>query len=117
MSESGTLLPRANAAACPQLAKADFACQRERVREGQRIAALDAEVDALRRQALARGAEPTADVPARGFTRSEDRCAPRARGMKAMSNEFVCSSLAGRTGNLLLSWTNVRIRRKETCGR
>ena len=37
--------------------------------------------------------------------------------MKAMSNELFCSSLADRTGNLLLSWTNVRIRRKETCGR
>jgi hypothetical protein len=33
------------------------------VREGQRIAALDAEVDALRRQVVALGAEPTGDVP------------------------------------------------------
>jgi hypothetical protein len=33
---------------------------------GQRIAALDAEIEALQRQALALGAEPTADVP-RGF--------------------------------------------------
>jgi hypothetical protein len=32
--------------------------------EGQSIAALDAEIDALQRQALALGAEPTADVPA-----------------------------------------------------
>jgi hypothetical protein len=58
----GTLLPRANAAACPQLAKADFASLSRRVREGQRIAALDAEVDALQRQALALGAEPSANV-------------------------------------------------------
>jgi hypothetical protein len=35
------------------------------VREGQRIAALDAEVDARLRQALAMGAEPTVDVPPR----------------------------------------------------
>jgi hypothetical protein len=41
MSESGTLLPRANPAACPQLAKADFALSSQHVREGQRIAALD----------------------------------------------------------------------------
>jgi hypothetical protein len=33
----GTLLPRANAAACPQLAKADFASSSQHVREGQRI--------------------------------------------------------------------------------
>jgi hypothetical protein len=63
MSPCGTLLPRANAAACLQLAKADFASSSQHVREGQRIAALDAEVDALQRQALALGAEPTADVP------------------------------------------------------
>jgi hypothetical protein len=56
-----TLLPRANAAACPQLAKADFASSSQHVREGQRIAALDAEIDALQRQALALDAEPTAD--------------------------------------------------------
>jgi hypothetical protein len=66
MSESGTLLPRANAAACPQLAKADFACQRERVREGQRIAALDAEIEALQRQALALDAD-TSDLPPRAL--------------------------------------------------
>jgi hypothetical protein len=57
------LLPRANAAACPQLAKADFASSSQHVRERQRIAALDAEVDALQRQALALGAEPTGDIP------------------------------------------------------
>jgi hypothetical protein len=48
-SASGTLLPRANAAACPQLAKADFASSSQHVREGQRIAALEAEIDALQR--------------------------------------------------------------------
>jgi hypothetical protein len=37
----GTLLPRANAAACLQLAKADFASSSRRVRDGQGIAALD----------------------------------------------------------------------------
>jgi hypothetical protein len=37
----GTLLPRANAAACPQLAKADLASSSQYVREGQRIAASD----------------------------------------------------------------------------
>jgi hypothetical protein len=44
-------------------AKADFASSSQHVRERQRIAALDAEVDALQRQAVALGAEPTADVP------------------------------------------------------
>jgi hypothetical protein len=41
MSPFGTLLPRANAAACLQLAKADFASSSQHVREGRRIAALD----------------------------------------------------------------------------
>jgi hypothetical protein len=41
MTAVGTLLPRANVAACPQLAKADFASSPRRVREGQHIAALD----------------------------------------------------------------------------
>jgi hypothetical protein len=41
MSPHGTLLPRANAAACPQPTKADFAASPRRVRERQRIAALD----------------------------------------------------------------------------
>jgi hypothetical protein len=59
----GTLRPRANAAACPQLAKADFASSSQHVREGQRIAELEAEIDALQRQALALGAEPRAGVP------------------------------------------------------
>jgi hypothetical protein len=33
------------------------------VRKGQRIAELEAEFEALQRQALALGAEPSADVP------------------------------------------------------
>jgi hypothetical protein len=48
----------ADAAACPQLAKADFASSSQNVREGQRIAELEAEFEALQRQALALGAEP-----------------------------------------------------------
>jgi hypothetical protein len=59
----GTLLPRANPAACPQLAKADFASSSQHVREGQRIVELEAEIDELQRQALALGAEPTSDLP------------------------------------------------------
>jgi hypothetical protein len=34
-------------AACPQLAKADFASSSQHVREGQRIAELEAEFEAL----------------------------------------------------------------------
>jgi len=51
----GTLLSRANAAACPQLAKADFASSSRHVREGQRIA------ETLQPQALslARSQPPT----------------------------------------------------------
>jgi hypothetical protein len=45
------------------LAKADFASSSQHVREGQRIAELEAEFEALQRQALALGEEPTADVP------------------------------------------------------
>jgi hypothetical protein len=63
MSESGTLLPRANPAACPQLAKADVASSSQHVGEGQRIAELEADIKTLRRQALALGEEPTADFP------------------------------------------------------
>jgi len=61
----GTLLPRANAAACPQPAKADFASSSQYVREGQRIAELEAELKALQRQALALGAAPP--TSRRGF--------------------------------------------------
>jgi hypothetical protein len=56
---SGKLLPRANPAACPQLAKADFAFSSQHVRDGQRMAALDAQVDALQQQAVALGADTT----------------------------------------------------------
>ncbi len=63
MSESGTLLPRANAAACPQLAKADLASSSQHVREGQRIAELEAEIDMLQRQAMALGVETSAMPP------------------------------------------------------
>jgi hypothetical protein len=48
---------------CPQLAKADFASSSQYVREGQRIAELEVEFEALQRQTLALGAEPSADVP------------------------------------------------------
>jgi hypothetical protein len=41
MSLLGTLLPRANAAACSQLAKADFASSSQHERERQRIAELE----------------------------------------------------------------------------
>jgi hypothetical protein len=44
MTANGTLLPRANAAACPQLAKADFPSSSQHAREGQRIAELDADI-------------------------------------------------------------------------
>jgi hypothetical protein len=45
------------------VAKADFASSSQHVRERQRIAALDPQVEALRRQAVALGAEATADFP------------------------------------------------------
>jgi hypothetical protein len=54
--------------ACSHLAKADFASSSQHVRERQRIAALDAEVDALQRQALALGAEPTYDIEPRAYS-------------------------------------------------
>jgi hypothetical protein len=40
MSPSGNIAARANAAACPQLARADFASSSKDVREGQRITML-----------------------------------------------------------------------------
>jgi hypothetical protein len=55
------LLPRANAAACPQLA--DFASSSQHVREGQRIGEPEAEIDALQRQAMALGVETSAMPP------------------------------------------------------
>jgi hypothetical protein len=88
MSLVGTLLPRANPAACPQLAKADFASSSQHVREGQRIAALDAEIDALQRQALAPGAEPSADVPAWVLLGMKiDQCPHSAEGDMRALNE------------------------------
>jgi hypothetical protein len=63
MSLPGTLLPRAIGRHVRSLAKADFASSSQYVREGQRIAELEAEIEALQRQALALGAGPTADVP------------------------------------------------------
>jgi hypothetical protein len=57
------LLLRANPAAYLQLAKADFASSSQYVREGQRIAELEAEIDMLDRQATALGAERATDVP------------------------------------------------------
>jgi hypothetical protein len=51
---------------CPQPAKADFASSSQHVREGQRIAELEADIETLQRQALALGAEPPFDVR-RGF--------------------------------------------------
>ena len=89
MSLVGTLLPRANPAACPQLAKADFASSSQHVREGQRIAALDAEIDALQRQALALGAEPSADVPAWVLLGMKiDQCPHSAEGDMRAPNEW-----------------------------
>jgi hypothetical protein len=51
----------------------DLASSSQYVREGQRIAELEAEFDALQREALALGAEPSGRLPAVGFTRGEDR--------------------------------------------
>ena len=58
MSVLGHIAAQGHPAACPQLAKADFASSSQHVREGQRIAELEAEIDVLQRQALALGAEP-----------------------------------------------------------
>jgi len=81
MSRNGTLLPRANAAACLQLAKADFASSSQHVRRGQRIANLEAKIDARQRRATVR-------IPAVGFARSEDHglaaSAPQRVSVKAL---------------------------------
>ena len=45
-------LPRANAAACPQLAKAAFASSSQHVREGQRIASWRLTIEELQPRAL-----------------------------------------------------------------
>jgi hypothetical protein len=71
------------------------------MREGQRIAELEAELEALQRQALALGAEPTADVPPWVLL-----------GVKIAAFEEFARRLRGTSAA-----TNVRIRRKETCGR
>jgi hypothetical protein len=42
--------------------KRTIASSSQHVREGQRIAALEAEIDAFQREAVALGAEPTADI-------------------------------------------------------
>jgi hypothetical protein len=84
----GTLLPRANAAACPQLAKADLASSSQHVREGQRNAELEAEFEALQRQAPALGEEPTADVPAWVLLGVKiDQCPHSAEGDMRALNE------------------------------
>jgi hypothetical protein len=94
---SGSLLPRANPAACPQLAKADFASSSQHVREGQRIAELEAEFD----------------NPAAG-----GRCAGRGTADIAPWVSLRVKVAACRErAHALFSWTNVRIRRKETRGR
>jgi hypothetical protein len=64
----GHIAAQGRPAACPQLAKADFASSSQHVREGQSIAELKAEIDALQRQALALARKPTGDVPLWGFT-------------------------------------------------
>jgi hypothetical protein len=75
------------------LAKADFASSSQHVREGQRIAALD---DML--------VETTPEPLAVALAFLLER-----RGR----SQCECRDMAG----LLLSWTNVRIRWKETCWR
>jgi hypothetical protein len=57
------LLPRANAAACLQLAKADFASSGNTCGGVSASHELEAKIEALRRQAVALGAEPSTDVP------------------------------------------------------
>jgi hypothetical protein len=79
-----TLPPRANAAACPQLAKADFASSSQHVREGQSIAELEAEFEALQRQALALGTEPTADFAPWVLLGGEDRPHSAEGDMRAL---------------------------------
>jgi hypothetical protein len=88
MSLPGTSLPRANAASCPQLAKADLASSSQHVREGQRIAELEAEIDELQRQALALGAERATGVPPWVlFGVKIDQCLHSAEGDMRALNE------------------------------
>jgi hypothetical protein len=60
----------------------DLASSSQYVREGQRIAELEAEMEAPQRQALALGAEPTADFAPWVFTRGEDRPMSAFRGRR-----------------------------------
>jgi hypothetical protein len=53
-----TIAAQSQCGGMSQLAKADFASSSQHVRERLRMAALDAKVDALQRQAVALGAEP-----------------------------------------------------------
>jgi hypothetical protein len=74
MSLITTLLPRANTAACPQLAKADLASSSQHVREGQRIAELEAEFEALQREVMALGANDYRHATGPMDQVSETRC-------------------------------------------
>jgi hypothetical protein len=71
-------------------AAADFASSSQHVREGQRIAELKAEIDALQREALALGAEPTVDVPAWVLLGVKiDQCPHSAEGdMRALNSDI-----------------------------
>jgi 56kDa selenium binding protein (SBP56) len=79
MTVVGTLQPRANAAACPQLAKADFASSSQHVREGQRIAAGGRGARHRRHRAV-------------GLATGEGRCLPRARARTVLVDQ--CSHSA-----------------------
>jgi hypothetical protein len=59
----GTLLPRAKPSGCPQTGESGLCIVIATRGEGERIAALDAEIDALQRQTLALGGGPSTDVP------------------------------------------------------
>jgi hypothetical protein len=100
----GTLLPRANAAACLQVAKADFASSSRRVREGQRIAELGVKIDVLhtgRRWGRERSEPPTFR---RGFcsdvsARHERRCRPfPRRTSRQVSGPFRTTADSPRSG-------------------
>jgi hypothetical protein len=84
-----TIAAQGHPAACPQLAKADFASSSQHVREGQRIAELEAEIEDLQRQALALGAEPTADfAPWVLLGVKIDQCPHSAEGDMRAPNEW-----------------------------
>jgi hypothetical protein len=73
MSSVGTLLPRAIRRHVRSWRKRTLHRHRNMCEEGQSIAELEAEIEALQRQALALGAEPTADFAPWVFTQGEDR--------------------------------------------